>query len=222
MRGIVLLSGGLDSSVLPKIAKKECEEVVCFFIDYGQRTVEIEKKNSRKLANHYSLDFIEKKLPLEGGVVEDKDYGEEGVIDGEGVSTGYTPMRNLILLALAGNVAENIWGEGKDIFIYYGAQAGDMEAYPDCRPSFVTIASKALNESTDRNTISVRAPLMDLTDKEVLERAIENGVPLEYTFSCYNSVNGKACGECSGCKERKEIFEEIEAEDPIEYIEEEK
>lgn len=217
MKGIVLLSGGLDSSVLPSIAKNECEEVVCLFTDYDQRTVEIEKQNSKKLAEHYGLEFFVKKLPLGGGTTIDKNYGKEGISDKKGVSTGYVPMRNLIMISLAGNVAENLWKMNNKISIYYGAQAGDEEGYPDCRKPFVHAVSLSLNESTERNSIELKAPLIDWPDERVLKEAVKIGVPLKYTFSCYNDIEGKACGECAACIERKKAFKEADFEDPIEY-----
>ena len=48
-KGIILLSGGLDSSVTAYIAKKECKELNGLFVEYGQRHIR-EWESSVKIA----------------------------------------------------------------------------------------------------------------------------------------------------------------------------
>jgi len=42
-------------------------------------------------------------------------------------------------------------------------------------------------------------------------------VPLELTLSCMNPDKGRHCGRCSKCRERRDAFLEIGAEDPTTY-----
>lgn len=90
-----------------------------------------------------------------------------------------------------------------------------MEDYPDCRPKFMEAAEKAINNSTDKNNIQIKNPILDLSKEEVIELGERKGVDWSLTFSCYNDLSGDPCGECPACIERKEAFEKIEIQDPL-------
>jgi 7-cyano-7-deazaguanine synthase len=218
-RGVVLLSGGIDSSVIldEAVNRHGPNGVRCVHYDYGQQTEHIEQENAFNLADHYDVQKPELiSIPyLSGGTTADKDYGEAGQEDEFGQSTGYVPMRNLTLLTTAAAYAESVW-EDETIVLYHGAQGGDEADYPDCRTSFMRAAQRAIKESTNKNDFIVETPLINKAKTDVLEEADERGVPLEYTFSCYNDQDGQPCGECPACVERVEAFNELGIDDPIE------
>ena len=54
-KGIVLLSGGLDSATVAAIALERNYHIIGLSFDYGQRH-RIELEMSKKLAKHYSIE----------------------------------------------------------------------------------------------------------------------------------------------------------------------
>ena len=98
------------------------------------------------------------------------------------------PFRNGILLAIAAGYAAAV---GADV-IFYGAQSDDAQFYPDCGQEFISAISRAISSGTESNLI-VRNPPEGKTKTEVIKLALELGVPLELTWSCY--LNGELhCG----------------------------
>lgn len=218
MIGVVLLSGGIDSAVTLGIALDSSDEVLAIHFDYGQTTRDRERENSEKLADYMGVELVEADVREAfsnfcSGTMVKKNYNTDGVSDRHGHSTGYVHMRNLILLSIAGAIADSRYSD-KKIDIYLGAQRDDEELYPDCRPEFINATEDAINSSTNRNRISIKAPLIDKTKEDVIKKANDIGVPLEYTVSCYNLPEGKPCLECPACIERKKGFEEAGIEDP--------
>ena len=56
---------------------------------------------------------------------------------------------------------------------------------------------------------------MDKSD--VIRLGVELGVPLELTLSCMNPQEGRHCGRCSKCRERRDAFIEAGVDDPTIY-----
>jgi len=218
-KGVVLLSGGMDSAVTAWIAKRECEELSALTFKYGQRH---QKEISCALQLGLILGVKRHKvldLPL-------KDIGGssllgEGDIPTEGLSKGipstWVPQRNSIFLAFAFGWAEVL---GYDT-IYIGVNSVDYSGYPDCRPEFISDIEIALNRASKRwvenkKFTSIKAPVMQMRKVEEIRLGMELGVPFADTWSCY--VGGeKACGLCDSCRLRLEAFKEVGVKDPVEY-----
>jgi 7-cyano-7-deazaguanine synthase len=216
---IVLLSGGLDSATVLKIAQKDFE-VVALAFDYGQRhkfeliaAKKIAKKNSIIL-NEIKIDlaqFGNSALTDDISVPKNQDIGKE-------IPITYVPVRNIIFLSYALAFAEV--NEIFDIFI--GVNALDYSGYPDCRPEFITAFEKMANEGTKfaqgENKITIHTPLIDLTKAQIITRGIQLGVDYSMTHSCYDpSESGLSCGQCDACILRKAGFEAANITDPTSY-----
>lgn len=219
MKAFVLLSGGIDSAVCLQKAVNEFEEVEAIHFDYGQQTEEIERENAENQCNElgvplHVVDYRGVFEEFAEGTIRDIEYDHTSLSE-DYHSVGYVPQRNLHLLTSAAAKAEHETETGEDIGIYIGAQAGDGEDYPDCRPEFITAAEKAVNQSTDQHSIEIKAPLIGLTKEEILIEGKSLGVSWKDTFSCYNDQKGKTCGECPACIERKEAFEKVSFDDSL-------
>src|SRR5262249_13826562 len=130
----------------------------------------------------------------------------------------YVPARNTIFLAFALAYAET--RSASDIFI--GVNSLDYSGYPDCRPEFIAaferLASLATKVGVEGNSVRVRAPLVKLSKREIIERGMSLGVNYSMTSSCYDpSEEGLACGECDSCQLRLEGFMRAGLTDPIHY-----
>jgi 7-cyano-7-deazaguanine synthase len=64
----------------------------------------------------------------------------------------------------------------------------------------------------------IHAPLIKFSKTEIIRKAVELGVDLALTHSCYDpSPEGLACGECDSCLLRLKGFREAGRKDPIRY-----
>ena len=216
---IVLLSGGLDSATVLKIAQKDFE-VVALAFDYGQRH-KFELNAAKKIAKKNSIILNEIKIDLaqfgnsaltdDISVPKNQDIGKE-------IPVTYVPVRNTIFLSYALAFAEV--NEIFDIFI--GVNALDYSGYPDCRPEFITAFEKMANEGTKfaqgEDKIKIHTPLIDLTKAQIITKGIQLGVDYSMTHSCYDpSESGLSCGQCDACILRKTGFEAANITDPTSY-----
>ena len=222
-KGIVLLSGGMDSTTCLAIAVKElgAENVTALTMFYGQKHA-IEIECAKTVAAHYGVKHEVLSLPPvfagAGSTLVDADKPNPTVTYEElskayGVSPTYVPFRNGNLLSVATALALR---DGASR-IYYGAHSEDARnwAYPDCTPEFNGAMANAIYVGT-YHKVRLVTPLQYATKAEVGEMAIKHGAPLELTHSCYNGGD-KACGTCPTCIGRIEAFRQIGVIDPIEY-----
>ncbi len=129
----------------------------------------------------------------------------------------YVPARNTIFLAFALAYAE-VSGASH---IFIGVNAIDYSGYPDCRPEFIqafaamaNLATKAGVEGTSK--FEIHAPLIDMSKADIVRKALQLGVDLSLTHSCYDpSADGVPCGKCDSCILREKGFEEAGALDPV-------
>ena len=216
---IVLLSGGLDSATVLKIAEEKFE-VRAIVFDYGQRhkfelsaAKKIAKKNGTTL-NEIKIDlaqFGNSALTDDISVPKNQEIGKE-------IPITYVPVRNTIFLSYTLAFAEV--NEIFDIFI--GVNALDYSGYPDCRPEFISAFEKMANEGTkftqSKNKIKIHTPLIDLTKAEIITKGVKLGVDYSMTHSCYDpSDSGLSCGECDACILRKAGFKTANIIDPTNY-----
>ncbi|HLF97352.1 MAG TPA: 7-cyano-7-deazaguanine synthase QueC, partial [Methylococcaceae bacterium] len=213
---VVLLSGGLDSTTTLAIAKADGFSSYAMSFRYGQRhAVELESAKcvaqAMGVVEHAVVDVDLCMIggsALTGDLVVPKSRSLEEM--GEGIPLTYVPARNTIFLSFAVGWAEVLGASG----IYIGVNALDYSGYPDCRPEFLeafeTLADKATKAGVEgRGRFRVHAPLLHMSKREIVERAVALGVPLARTWTCYEpDAAGRACGRCDACVLRLEGFRE--------------
>jgi len=105
----------------------------------------------------------------------------------EGIPVTYVPARNTIMLSLALAWAEVL--DARDIFI--GVNALDYSGYPDCRKEYVQafqrMANLATKSAVEGRTITVHAPLIDLSKAQIIQQGLSLGVDYAMTVSCYQA-----------------------------------
>lgn len=219
-RAVVLLSGGLDSATVLAIACSEGFEVHALTVEYGQRH-DAELAAAKRVAKRLgaaSHRFASASLRTFGGsaLTDDIDV-PKGAADepvGSGIPVTYVPARNTVLLSLALAYAESIGAH--DLFI--GVNAVDYSGYPDCRPAFVEAFERLANVATkigvEGETIRIHAPLMNLSKADIIRRGLGLRVDYGLTLSCYDPLEGRACGGCDACRIRRSAFAEVGIPDP--------
>ena len=219
---VVLLSGGLDSATTLAIAKDQGYDCHAISFDYGQKQ-RIELTAAANLAKDMgaaSHRTVRVDLGAFGGsaLTDDsmsvpKDRSHDDIA--HGIPITYVPARNTVFLSYALGLAEVLGAH--DIFI--GVNAVDYSGYPDCRPEFVeafqTLANLATKAGVEGNTITVHAPLIDLTKPQIIERGLALGVDYAKTHTCYDPTEqGKPCQHCDACHLRIEAFKSLGMIDP--------
>lgn len=196
MKAVALLSGGIDSTTALAWALDLGWDVTALSFDYGQRHG-IELEAARKIARHYDVVHVVLDLPGLGGsaLTFDEDVPLDRKIDGE-IPVTYVPGRNLVFLAHAVSLAEQVGAQA----VLIGANALDYSGYPDCRPDFLLAFAAVANLGTKfAGSLRIEAPLVNLTKAEVIRLGLSLDAPLALTVSCYL---GTHCGRCDSCQIR--------------------
>jgi 7-cyano-7-deazaguanine synthase len=213
---LVLLSGGLDSTVCMALATEESGTVpLALTFDYGQRH-RAELDRSAGVAGHYRAEHLVVRLDTSawgGSALTDPaiDVPESGSVDG--IPATYVPARNSIFLAVALGVAE-----ARDLdAVWIGVNAIDYSGYPDCRPVFIEafrqVAATGQRRGVEGDPIALRTPLIDRTKGEIVRLGVERGAPLQLTWSCYHGGD-HPCGRCDACALRARGFAAAGIDDP--------
>lgn len=225
LKAVVLLSGGIDSATCLAIAISQGYEPYALSFNYHQRhSVELDAAN--RIAEFLGVQrHIVLEIPLWkiGGsaLTTDKEVPKDIPLNliGRSIPITYVPARNTIFLSFALAVAE-VLGTG-DIFI--GVNALDYSGYPDCKPEYISAFEKmsnlALQKAVEgRLTVRIHTPLLNLNKAEIIKTAVELGVDLSLTHSCYDpDPRGLACGHCESCILRRKGFAEAGVSDPTRY-----
>ena len=134
------------------------------------------------------------------------------------------PNRNMIMLSIAAGIAVNRGA----VMVAAAMHGGDHFIYPDCRPGFIAAANAAIvlgnggfgaiPETPDDAVPAqfIYVPFLHATKADIAYQALQLGVPLHMTWSCYKGGE-KHCGRCGTCVERLEAINEAQqriAENP--------
>ena len=212
---IVLLSGGIDSTVALASELEDGDTVHALTVDYGQQNRGQEIKAARKIAEHYhvahevvsiELNYVTARLLGNGGARTLEENRE--------ISPMYVPGRNTLFISLALAWAETL-GAGRVIL---GANKDDTKSFPDCRPEFFRAATALAHVGTVSQP-SIVAPYCLTPKYGVIRAGRALGVPFQLTFTCYlPSQDGVPCGKCDACILRREAFDAVDGLiDPVFY-----
>ncbi|QKC82555.1 7-cyano-7-deazaguanine synthase [Mesorhizobium sp. NZP2077] len=175
----VLLSGGLDSSACAYFLQTNGFEVSGLFIDHGQAAASREAAASAAIAARLSIQLMSHRVSNGGRL-------------GAGELIGRNAM--LIFNAL-------FLTRGQEDIIAIGAHAG--VTYFDCTERFIFQTRTLVEEITD-GKVSVAAPFISWTKRDVFDFYLSSGLPIELTYSC-ETGSDPVCGICASCLDRKKL-----------------
>jgi 7-cyano-7-deazaguanine synthase len=188
MKTLVLLSGGIDSTVALALAVRR-GEAQALSVDYGQTHAK-ELDAAALVAAHYGVRHTVQRIALPACALTGT--GDIPDAHAEQVDATFVPGRNIVMLAHA--IAEAQAHGFQAVAV--GANADDNAGYPDCRPSFL----RAMDEATRAGYgVGVWAPLVRMTKQEVIKLGAQLNAPLELTWSCYRGGHVQ-CGRCGACE----------------------
>lgn len=215
---VALISGGLDSMVAAGMARAAGYRLLALTIDYNQRH-RIELKAAERVAAMLGAErhVI---LPLDlsrfgGSALTDASIAVPGGGIEAGIPVTYVPARNTIFLSVALGWAEAMGAN--DLVI--GINALDYSGYPDCRPVFIAafeaMARTATKAGVEGATLTVHAPLAQMSKAGIVRAAAELGLDAGATWSCYDPTPADwPCGVCDSCRLRAKGFTEAGLTDP--------
>ena len=226
----------MDSAVLLYMASETVTEndtpgeVHTVTFDYNQRhnreldCVNLQLTNVKEKYHHVSfynklldVKYIKDIAPVSSLTNNDIDTPNVNEVMGEAQPRTYVPYRNMMFLSILLSYAEAI---GADEVWYGAAQADSLAGYWDGSEEFVDQINKvtALNRE---NRITIKAPLIEMSKKEIIEEGISLGVDFGLTYTCY-SGKYPCDAESASSALRLRGFIDAGYKDPLEYIQQEK
>jgi 7-cyano-7-deazaguanine synthase len=221
LKAVIVFSGGLDSVCTATYLRKQYDLYGITF-SYGQKAskeVKVAQQFSKllKFKEHkvvdigFMKDLYEKTNALTNSKMQIPSKFDYSIV---------APIRNAIFLSMA-----SAWAFSKKAeLVAYGAHLGDMR-YPDCRPAFTRLLSKALNEGEIdgiklgiRKKIRIWSPFMEnLSKSDLLKNGYANlGEHIFKSWSCYGNTKIH-CGKCESCNNRKLAFRQSKILDKTKY-----
>jgi 7-cyano-7-deazaguanine synthase len=223
-KALVILSGGMDSSILLHhvATRMRYDELYAITFNYGQRIIrEIDCAKAQALdagvTEHkiINMDFFRDISKMSALTNTDLKIPKAREDIGNAQPLSYVPFRNLLLLTTAAGWAESI---GANDLFYGAVQTDDFSGYWDCTSSFLNKVNDVYNLNR-KNTIKVNAPFMTWSKDQVVKEGIDLNINFLQTHTCYEGKE-VACGECVSCAARIKAFIDNKTIDPIKYAKE--
>lgn len=217
---VVLLSGGLDSMVVARLARERGYAVHALSVDYGQRHRR-ELDAARIIADRLGVTrhvILPLDLTVFGGSALTDDIAVPKGGPTDGIPVTYVPARNLVFLALTTAFAETV--NARDVFI--GVNAIDYSGYPDCRPEFIASFAETARLGTkagvEGKAFTIHAPLQNMGKADIARECHRLGLDPAWSWSCYDPApSGRACGCCDSCRLRQKGFADAGVTDSTAY-----
>jgi 7-cyano-7-deazaguanine synthase len=214
----VLTSGGLDSAILLAYQAREYprSDVYPIYIrsDLAWEAVELEHLHQ----------YLRRVRPLYANIAElivlhqpaADLYGQHWSTTGLGVPDDispdeavYLPGRNVLLSAKA-----LLWCHLHDVeSLALGVLASNP--FPDASPEFFAMFARAVGKGVANERLRLVTPFAGMNKTQVM-RLVPSPL-LEWSFSCIRPADGRHCGRCSKCAERKKGFGDVGLRDPTPY-----
>jgi 7-cyano-7-deazaguanine synthase len=198
----VLTSGGLDSAILCVEMLRDFRRVVPLYIRSGLTWESAELASLRRFLAAVERPGLDKLVVLEEPIADV--YGDHWSTSGQSVpgsetpdAAVYLPGRNLLLSTKAA-----VWCRLRGIESLALGSLGS-NPFPDSTPAFFRDLERLFHQAMGGSLKLIR-PFDHLHKIDVVRRGQE--LPLHLTFSCINPIEGRHCGNCNKCAERKNGF----------------
>lgn len=220
-KSILVLSGGLDSTVSSLLASQETRPLLALTFDYGQRAALKEQESSRKIAKRLevphqvlslpwlsqmtSTALVNRSLPLPH---LQKSELDNLTLTSRSAASVWVPNRNGLFLNMAACFAESL---GADVLIT-GFNAEESVTFPDNSPDFVEAADRFFYYATQRH-VQVQSYTLHLNKIEIVKRAVDLHVSFKDLWFCYEGGE-VPCRTCESCLRAFRAFQQAGVQDP--------
>ncbi|MCE6992931.1 7-cyano-7-deazaguanine synthase [Dyadobacter sp. CY323] len=205
--GILLASGGLDSTTLAYWLDSQGISYTPLFINYGQHCAHVELKTLKEVLPRYAVSKIEE---IDVSSIYKKSQSRfikpanlwEDEIKADDL---YIPYRNVLLLSIGATFAQTM-----GLPNVYSAFINSNHAKEiDCSNDFFDKMETMLS---DYGSVKINMPFRYHSKYEVARLGISLGAAIGKTFSCQASPT-IPCGACPNCVDRLVALRQIEIED---------
>lgn len=190
MKVVVLASGGVDSSVIMTLLKKDNHSVLPLFIDYGQLASENEWASHKTICSFLGVEPCRIDISGFGKIIHSGITDEKLDIEKQ----AFLPARNLLFLTIGAAYA---YAQDSSA-VAIGILANPI--FPDQTLDFIKEAEKSISIALGSD-IKVLTPLISLDKRDTLNLANKYNLPLDKMSYCHGK-NEKPCGVCISCRER--------------------
>jgi 7-cyano-7-deazaguanine synthase len=205
LKSVVLLSGGLDSTVSLHQAMEKAEIVLCLHFNYGQKAALQEIASAKKITEHYKVPLKIIDLPWLAEITRTSLVNKElkvptpstEQLDGEAARQTamdvWVPNRNGLFINIAAAFAESMGADA----VVTGFNAEEAITFPDNSLPFIESIKKSLSYST-LNKVKVISYTQPMNKIDIVKLARQKNIPIELCWSCYLGGE-KPCGKCESC-----------------------
>lgn len=194
--GLLLASGGMDSTVLAYDLERQGKNIIILFLDYGQHCVEKEYETLKKVIpvsykpNIRTIRIGDIYKESNSKMIVEANLWTDNIV----ADDLYLPYRNLLFLSIASAYAQSL-----GIKNVYSAFINSNHAKEiDCSMEFFTKLDSLLESY---GSVKINMPYREMSKTQVAKLGIRLGAPIAITYSC--QVNSKnPCGACPNCVDR--------------------
>lgn len=202
--GVLLASGGMDSTVMAYWLISNKKNIIPLFLNYGQHCVTKEYDTLKRvipnnyLSNIKVIDIGNIYQESNSLLIKEANLWTDSVV----ADDLYLPYRNLLFLSIA-----SAYAQSKGIKYVYSAFINSNHAKEiDCSLDFFNQLGKLLS---DFGSVTIETPFKEMSKTEVARLGLELGVPIGLTYSCQVNADNH-CGVCPNCVDRLEALKSIE------------
>jgi 7-cyano-7-deazaguanine synthase len=198
MRGVAILSGGLDSTVSLALAVRRMKVILALTFDYGQRAARREREAARRIARHYAVPHRVVEIPwlaplTRTALVNRRARLPRHELSERSAKAVWVPNRNGVFIEIAAAHAES----GRAQRLVTGFNREEAATFPDNSPQYVRAVNRALGYST-ANGVEVVSFTGTLDKRGIVRAARSLKAPLEWIWPCYEG-DRKWCRSCESC-----------------------
>ncbi len=198
IKGVAILSGGLDSTVSLAAAARKMDVVLALTFDYGQRAARREREASAKIARHFRIPHRVIAIPWLAALTSTALVNRRARLPLREMSERsakavWVPNRNGVFIEIAAAHAESLGAQR----LITGFNKEEAATFPDNSAAYVSAVNYALSFST-ANGVRVVSYTGALDKKAIVRLGRRLDAPLNFIWPCYEG--GKRwCGECESC-----------------------
>jgi len=193
--------------------------------NYGQRSAEKEIESAKKICRHYDVQHQVIDLPwfalMKASALIDsqealpelksEDLDKKAVTE-KSAKAVWVPNRNGTLINVAASIAENRLAN----WLVVGFNKEEARTFPDNSEDFIEATNRTFQFST-QGTVTLKAPMMAKTKKEIVLWMLAQKIDLSPVWSCYRGGD-KMCGVCESCARCKRALKQAEAAEWMEKL----
>lgn len=201
--GVLLASGGMDSTVLAYDLAQKKENIIILFLDYGQHCMEKEYETLKNVLPDIYKDNIR---IIKIGDIYKESHSRMIIeanlwVDNVVADDLYLPYRNLLFLSIASAFAQSIGAKN----VYSAFINSNHAKEIDCSMEFFAKLESLLESY---GSVKINMPYREKSKIDVAKLGLSLNAPIAKTYSCQvNSQN--PCGACPNCVDRIDAMNAI-------------